>query len=231
MGARAGSSSRRPARARQELSGGQRGGIGERSRAHTAAWLASARRACRRKFQRCGGPPSPRPRRAPGVCHIDLQDAALVQLLAVGSNPAEQRGEAGEAVGAGRRVAARRGFERRRPERRRRRPTHQTAPRAVFLPSRSCDQNMLAAGRRSGDSQARWSRLCGAGAGRGGTQPPAGAGAACSSPRAGQGGPGRAPAAEQRPSNPHQSLLPLWSAAEALVHWWSKQVAQAGPRE
>lgn len=90
-----------------------------------------------------------RPAAAPGLCHIDLHDAALVQLLAVRRHPAV--GQAGRRVSTGERLAGERwrrsnygggcgGGGGRAPCL----ATHHTAARAVFLPSRSWLQNMVA---------------------------------------------------------------------------------------
>jgi len=89
------------------------------------------------------------PSAAPSLCNVDLHDAALVQLLAVRRHPAEEdvvlceqgRPAAGERWSRSNYGGRRRGRQRLCPTLSR---THHTAARAVFLPSRSWLQNMVA---------------------------------------------------------------------------------------
>lgn len=147
-----------------------------------------------------GGPPTlATPRHAPGICHIDLEDTALVQLLAMGGNPAEQQGQGRRRLGAGQQSPHReRWFERQAAgggggaARTRRRPGPSSCPA----------DRVTRTYWRLGGAQGAGRGSSGAGAGRGGSEWPAGAGAAAAAPRASQGGPERPPAQLQRPSSP-----------------------------
>ena len=120
-----------------ELLAGVQGLSGRRSGAQQAPAFATAASACAASVG------------APGFCDIDLQDAPLVQLLAVGCYPAGQAQRAGgrrQSAGVTLPPKVSNAARRRQAGLRSQQPAaspHHTAPSAVFLPRRSCDQNIL----------------------------------------------------------------------------------------